>query len=161
VLIMVPTVLLAAIRLHRRNLAGLIAASGWALNDRMRLTVGLGRLFTRRPPLPISVARASRDFVAEQLASVDPGAAWNAQTAVIVRFASLACLFVLLFCVALSAGDWWWLDWAVMGAATSLLAVLLAAGLEAMRLGRFRTVFWWPVLTAPPAIVLTAVYALG
>ena len=50
-LIIVPTVLLAAVKLYKRNLAGLIAASGWALNDRMRLTVGLGRLFTRRPPL--------------------------------------------------------------------------------------------------------------
>ena len=38
-LIMVPTVLLASVRLYRRNMAGLIAASGWALNDRMRLAL--------------------------------------------------------------------------------------------------------------------------
>lgn len=69
--IMVPTGLIAAIKLYRRNLAGLLQAGGWAVNDRMRLTAPLGRLFTRSPGLPAGARSALQDEVLRALRIVD------------------------------------------------------------------------------------------
>lgn len=51
-LLAVPTTILAWLKLRKRNLAIVLEASGWALNDRLKLTRGLGRLFTRRRSRP-------------------------------------------------------------------------------------------------------------
>lgn len=50
--IILPFALLAWWKLRKRNLAGILEASGWALNDRLLLTRRLGARFTRRPPRP-------------------------------------------------------------------------------------------------------------
>jgi hypothetical protein len=47
-----PIAIIAWLKLRRRNLAIVLEGAGWALNDRLRLTQKLGRLFTRRPPIP-------------------------------------------------------------------------------------------------------------
>jgi len=51
-LITVPTVIVAVIKLRRRNMSALLEAGGWAVNARMRLSSSIGRLFTIDPPLP-------------------------------------------------------------------------------------------------------------
>ncbi|MCK6489992.1 MAG: kinesin [Planctomycetes bacterium] len=48
-----PSLVLAWIKIRNRNLAVLLEAGGWALNDRLRLTTTLGYLFTRRPDRPL------------------------------------------------------------------------------------------------------------
>jgi len=48
----VPTLLVATVKLRRRNLATLLEACGWAMNGQLKLTRRLGPLFTRVPPLP-------------------------------------------------------------------------------------------------------------
>jgi len=51
-LVLMPTGLVAAIKLARRDLSGLLEACGWALNARMRLTWRQRRQFTCREPYP-------------------------------------------------------------------------------------------------------------
>ena len=48
----VPTVLVAFIKLRRRDLSAILEGSGWAINARMRLTRAQRRAFTRRPRRP-------------------------------------------------------------------------------------------------------------
>ncbi len=50
--VMLPSGLLGWLKLRKRNLALLLEGSGWALNDRLRLTPDLAALITRRPRLP-------------------------------------------------------------------------------------------------------------
>lgn len=50
-LIMIPSGFGGWLKLRKRNLAVVLEGSGWALNDRLLLGQ-LGRLFTRKPPLP-------------------------------------------------------------------------------------------------------------
>lgn len=160
VLITVPTVLLAAVRLHRRNLAGLISASDWALNDRMRLTASLGRLFTRRPRLPAAVTAQTRDLALEQLALIDPTAARRGRVAMLVRAATMLTMTTLLLSIALPADRLPWVDAAAFGAGAVHLCMLLGVLGAFLATRRFRPVYWWPVLTAFPSAVLISVYYL-
>ncbi len=50
--VLVPTIVIAAIRLRSRDLSVLLEGSGWAINARMRLSREQSRQFTRRPPYP-------------------------------------------------------------------------------------------------------------
>ncbi|MFW5845218.1 MAG: hypothetical protein ACOCXJ_03235 [Planctomycetota bacterium] len=125
-LIMIPVTLLAAIRLFRRNVAGLLEAAEWAVNDRMRLTLRQCRLFTRtRTLLPVS--GGSQDCVAGSLEAADPGAGRNLATAVVVAILSglglaAACAAVLLAGTAPNAALA-----AIRGGGASLLLAMLIA----------------------------------
>ncbi|MGZ3459117.1 MAG: kinesin, partial [Archangium sp.] len=50
--VMLPSGLLGWLKLRKRNLALLLEGSGWALNDRLKLTRDLSALITRKPRLP-------------------------------------------------------------------------------------------------------------
>ena len=50
--VLLPTVVLAFVKLRRRDLSAILEASGWAINARMRLTYTQSRQFTRRPDYP-------------------------------------------------------------------------------------------------------------
>lgn len=160
VLVTVPTVLLAAIRLYRRNLAGLISASDWALNDRMRLTGALGRLFTRHPPLPSEVAAQTRDFALEQVKRIDPASVLRDRTDMVIRVVTLTTMTLLLAGLIVPQGAVSWLESAIWCAGGLHFAILIAALVWFWRTRRFRPVFWWPVLTAFPAAVLVTVFYL-
>ncbi len=58
-LVMLPTLIVASLKLRRRDLSAILEGSGWAINARMRLTTKQGRFFTERPRYP---ARASGIF---------------------------------------------------------------------------------------------------
>jgi hypothetical protein len=62
----VPTTIIAWLKLRKRNLAVVLEGSGWALNERLRLTRGLGSLFTRRRKRP----KGSKFELADQVASL-------------------------------------------------------------------------------------------
>jgi hypothetical protein len=51
-IVMLPAGLFGWMKLRRRNLALLLEGSGWALNDRLKLTRDLAALVTRKPRLP-------------------------------------------------------------------------------------------------------------
>jgi hypothetical protein len=73
-LVALPAGVLAFIKLHSRNLAIVLEASGWAMNDRLRLTTPLGRLFTRRPARPPGTHLEWTDAVIHLLALRGPSA---------------------------------------------------------------------------------------
>lgn len=62
----VPTMVIATVKLRRRNLSMLLEACGWSVNAPMRLTARIGRLFTLVPSLPEG-AHLRRDDLVEPL----------------------------------------------------------------------------------------------
>jgi len=50
--VVLPTSIVAFLKLRRRDLSAILEGSGWAINARMRLTLRQGRLFTQRPQYP-------------------------------------------------------------------------------------------------------------
>lgn len=50
--LMVPTIVVAWIRLRQRDLSNLLEGSGWAINSRMRLTAAQRKTFTQNPVWP-------------------------------------------------------------------------------------------------------------
>lgn len=51
--VMLPAVIVAYIKLVKRDLSSILEGSGWGLNSRMRLTRGQTFTFTHRPPYPV------------------------------------------------------------------------------------------------------------
>ncbi len=50
--VMLPTSIIAMLKLRKRDLSAILEGSGWAINARMRLTRKLSRYFTQRPRYP-------------------------------------------------------------------------------------------------------------
>lgn len=70
-LIMVPTAVLAFMKLRRRNLAALLQASDWAVNEPMMLSYSLARLLCNRPALPAHAISETRDEIENILKNCD------------------------------------------------------------------------------------------
>jgi F0F1-type ATP synthase assembly protein I len=51
-LVILPTVVIALLKLRKRDLSAILEGSGWAVNARMRLTFKQSRFFTARPRYP-------------------------------------------------------------------------------------------------------------
>lgn len=64
-IILFPSLIMGIIKLRRRNLSILFEASGCAINVRMKLTVGLGRIFTFIPSYPAGSHKKKMDIVAQ------------------------------------------------------------------------------------------------
>jgi hypothetical protein len=58
--VLLPTIILAFIKLNRRDLSPILEGSGWAINARMRLSTRQRRYFTQRPPYPLGAHIGSR-----------------------------------------------------------------------------------------------------
>lgn len=80
-----PSILLAWLKLRRRNLGPLLDANGWAINARVRINLPFGRSLTALASLPSGSQRSARDPYAEQrspwpawlvLAALAASAAW-------------------------------------------------------------------------------------
>ena len=54
-IISAPMMLVSIVKLQNRCISDFFAASGWAINPKMRLSRKMGRLFTYRPALPYSI----------------------------------------------------------------------------------------------------------
>ena len=50
--VMLPSSIIALVKLRKRDLSSVLEACGWAINARMRLTIPLGRFFSSSPPYP-------------------------------------------------------------------------------------------------------------
>jgi len=50
--VVVPTAIVAFIKLRRRDLSAILEGSGWAINERMRVTFRQSRFLTKRPAYP-------------------------------------------------------------------------------------------------------------
>jgi hypothetical protein len=61
-----PSMLLAWLKLRRRNLGPLLDANGWAVNIRARINLPFGATLTRVAQLPVGASRALSDPYADQ-----------------------------------------------------------------------------------------------
>jgi len=61
--VLLPSMLAGFIKIRKRDMSGLLEASGWAVNVHMRLNMTMGRLFTHTPNLPKDVRKERRDIV--------------------------------------------------------------------------------------------------
>jgi len=98
-IIAVPTLIVAYVKLRRRNISMLLEACGWAVNAQMRLTRRLGKLFTSSPALPPGARKRRRDLAGKLGSAVDedrPGVlAWAA--GVVLAAAAGALVGYLIF----------------------------------------------------------------
>lgn len=150
--ILIPTAILAAVRLHRRNLAALLEANGWAINDRMRLTWAQGKLFTRRPALPPQARSELHDEVASILAAKDPAVLRANRIGILTIVTAVIGLVAMLAAVLLLAPFPPIATWTACGAGA---AILLSLGLgSAQRRDR-------PGLLGVACLIAVFVVALG
>ena len=59
---MLPTAIVAILKLRRRDLSAILEGSGWAINARMRLTFKQAHVFTCRPLLPGITPQDDKDW---------------------------------------------------------------------------------------------------
>jgi hypothetical protein len=64
--ISLPSVVLAFLKLRKRNLGPILDANGWAINTRARINVPFGTTLTRVAKLPPGARRDSHDRYAEK-----------------------------------------------------------------------------------------------
>ncbi len=62
-IIIIPSIITGFLRLRRRNMSVVLEASGWAINTPMRLTVKLGRIFTRKAFFPKGTYKIRKDII--------------------------------------------------------------------------------------------------
>jgi hypothetical protein len=60
-----PSMVIAWLKLRRRDLAPILDGCGWAINGRVRLNMALGRILTEMAVVPKSTARALEDLYPE------------------------------------------------------------------------------------------------
>jgi hypothetical protein len=61
-----PSMLLAWLKLRRRNLGPILDANGWAINTRARINVAFGAAMTELPSLPLGAKRSLDDPFADK-----------------------------------------------------------------------------------------------
>jgi hypothetical protein len=61
-----PSMMLAALKLRRRNLGPLLDANGWAINARARINIPFGGSLTGIPKLPPGASRSMDDPFADK-----------------------------------------------------------------------------------------------
>ena len=61
--VLLPGILAGFMKIRKRDMSGLLEASGWAVNVHMRINTKMGRLFTHTPYLPKKAHKERRDAV--------------------------------------------------------------------------------------------------
>ena len=79
--VLLPTVIVAWMKLRKRDLSAILEGTGWAINARMRLTRRQGRVFTHRPRLPLGSAliggkKLRRIIIAILIVAILAAAGW-------------------------------------------------------------------------------------
>ncbi|NRA36812.1 MAG: hypothetical protein HRU15_01620 [Planctomycetes bacterium] len=128
-LILIPTCIIAAIKLRKRNLSALLQASLWAINDRMLLNQSLGRLLSCRPTLPSNAVSESFDNLKSILKDCDIEddriPAFRVFT-LLAALAAVCCSATSLFCLSTDV-----LTWHICAIVSALIAC--AFGLRAWK----------------------------
>ena len=101
-LISLPSMLIAWLKLRQRTLGPILEANGWAINGRIKINIPLGTSFTALARLPANARRSLKDPYEDKEAAR--------------RRRGILALLLLL---AAAAAAWWWRDqwwWRVTGA---------------------------------------------
>jgi hypothetical protein len=88
----VPTAIVTALKLRKRDLAPVLEASGWGINYTLRVPGWSSPVFTRVPPLPAGASLEGRDLLREYEAEADSGAKDTRRRRVILLGALLVAL---------------------------------------------------------------------
>jgi len=92
-IVIVPTLISALVKLSRRNISMLLEACGWAVNAKLKLNARLGGLFTLKPPFPRGAQKFRIDLAKTFISSLRKGEGES-------RKGLLALLLVVVFFLA-------------------------------------------------------------
>jgi len=96
--VLLPCIFAGFVKIRKRDMSGLLEASGWAVNVRMRINTTMGRLFTHTPPLPKEAFKERRDTIAKFVKEFRTHTSQSIRptTFVLVVIFLLLCLILLL-----------------------------------------------------------------
>ena len=96
--VLLPGIFAGFVKIRKRNLSGLLEASGWAVNAHMRINTQMGRLFTHTPDLPKDARKERRDTVSKFVKQFGYQSSQSMRTIVFVLMfiVLLLCLMLLL-----------------------------------------------------------------
>ncbi len=98
----VPTAIITAFKLHRRDLAPVLEASGWGINYTLRVPGWSSPVFTRVPPLPEGAALDNHDLLHDYEAQAQSAERSARRWRVILLSALLVALSLLALTLKLS-----------------------------------------------------------
>ena len=95
--VLLPSIFAGFVKIRKRNMGGLLEASGWAVNVHMRLNMKMGRLFTHTPHLPKDARKERRDIVGKFVKELgyDTSQSMRPTTFILVFIFLLLCLMLL------------------------------------------------------------------
>jgi len=95
----VPTAIMTALKLRRRDLAPVLEASGWGINYTLRVPSWSSAVFTRVPPLPPDATLESRDLLRDYEAAAESGERSARRRRLVLLSVLLAVLVILALVV--------------------------------------------------------------
>ncbi len=99
----VPTAIVTALKLRRRDLAPVLEASGWGINYTLRVPGWSSPVFTRVPPLPAGASLESRDLLREYEALAETSERSERRRRMVLLTILLALVAVLAVVLRISA----------------------------------------------------------
>jgi len=99
-IILLPSILSGFVKIRKRDMSGLLEASGWAVNARMRINRTMGRLFTHTPQLPKDAHKERRDAVGEFVKK----SGYNTSRS--MRPTTFVLVFIILLLLLLKFSEW-------------------------------------------------------
>ncbi len=95
--VLLPSIFAGFVKIRKRNMSGLLEASGWAVNVHMRLNMKMGRLFTHTPHLPKDARKERTDIVGKFVKELgyDTSQSMRPTTFILVFILLLLCLMLL------------------------------------------------------------------
>jgi len=96
--VLLPSIFAGFVKIRRRDMSGLLEASGWAVNVHMRLNMTMGRLFTHTPHLPKDARKERRDIITKFVKELGDNTSQPMRpTTFILAFVFLLLCLMLLF----------------------------------------------------------------
>lgn len=106
-IVFIPIIIIAILKLSRRNLSIFLEACGWAVNGQMRLTYEMGLLFTREPLLSENFQRKQGDLIWGLLQGRRiKSRVWLKRTLVMILSVLIGLCIVLLMSKKLKLKEW-------------------------------------------------------
>jgi len=96
--VLLPSIFAGFVKIRRRDMSGLLEASGWAVNVHMRLNMTMGRLFTHTPHLPKDARKERKDIISKFVKELGDNTSQPMRpTTFILAFIFLLLCLMLLF----------------------------------------------------------------
>jgi hypothetical protein len=106
-LAVVPAAIISGFRIHRRDLSIVLEASGWAINQRLRIPTWAGAVYTQRPPFPEDAVMEGHELLRtyRKGVEVDEREIRRKRLSVAVLLVLLSAVSYLVFDQLLGSGD--------------------------------------------------------